>query len=310
MATKKIVSEATGPVFNLPWLVARDEGLFAEVGIEVEFRSRAELDEAAAQRASVEQQQFITDPSLVSTLGQHLFEQDPGVEIYRACEWGQIARSHDSTRGGRIIGKRSAVASQAIIALPESGIVHPQDLRNRTVGVSFHHGSHYLAIQMLEGFLEDDEIRVVNVAGGGGRYEPLLRGEVDAVALMEPWITLAEKQGLVNVIEAHYVGSEIGSDDLDAETFEQINTALRKAVALINQDKRKYLHYFIESLPEKYRDVVTEDDFRLSRLRYVDPAPYPVGEFQKTYDWMVKWGLIAPDATFEDLVDNRIAAAS
>ncbi len=307
MATKKIVSEATGPVFNLPWLVARDEGLFAAVGLEVEFRSRSEIEEAElAQQA--DQKKFITDPKLVSTLGSHLFEQDDTVGIYRACEWGQIARSHDSQRGGRIIGKRSAVASQAIIALPESGIVHPQDLRNKTVGVSFHHGSHYIAIQMLEGFLEDDEINVVNIAGGGGRYEPLLRGEVDAVALMEPWITLAEKQGLINVIEAHYVGSEIGSDALDPETFSKLNTALTQAVALINQDKRKYLHYFIESLPEKYRDVVTEDDFRLSRLRYVDPAPYPVDQFQKTYDWMVKWGLIEPDATFEDLVDNRIAS--
>lgn len=298
----KVISEATGPIFNLPWLVARDEGLFDEVGIDVEFRAR-DLE------APVPDQKFETDPSRISTLGAHLFEEDQAVEIYRACEWGQIARSHDSRRGGRIIGKRSAVASQAIIALPDSGIVHPQDLRNKTVGVSFHHGSHYLAIQMLEGFLEDDEINVVNIAGGGGRYEPLLNREVDAVALMEPWITLAEKQGLINVIEAHYVGSEIASDDVDPETFDRVNSALRKAVALINQDKRKYVHYFVEALPEKYRNLVTEDDFRLGRLRYVDPAPYPVEQFQKTYDWMVKWGLIAPDANFEDLVDNRIAAA-
>ena len=34
---KKIRTEITSPVFDLPWLVAKDEGLFDEGGVEVEF---------------------------------------------------------------------------------------------------------------------------------------------------------------------------------------------------------------------------------------------------------------------------------
>jgi NitT/TauT family transport system substrate-binding protein len=34
---KKVMSETNGAVFSLPWYVAKDEGLFAEEGIEMEF---------------------------------------------------------------------------------------------------------------------------------------------------------------------------------------------------------------------------------------------------------------------------------
>jgi len=50
------------------------------------------------------------------------------------------------------------------------------------------------------------------------------------------------------------------------------------------------------------------EDFQLGRLRFVDPTPYPEQDFRRTYDWMVSWDLIAPDAGFEDIVDNRLVA--
>ena len=38
---KKVVSEISGTVFSLPWLIAKDHGLFEAEGIEMEFvRSR------------------------------------------------------------------------------------------------------------------------------------------------------------------------------------------------------------------------------------------------------------------------------
>ncbi|MFN0073112.1 MAG: ABC transporter substrate-binding protein, partial [Chloroflexota bacterium] len=54
---------------------------------------------------------------------------------------------------------------------------------------------------------------------------------------------------------------------------------------------------------------ITPDDFRLARLRYVEPRPYPAGEFERTHQWMVGWGLASPDAAFAELVDNRIGVA-
>lgn len=38
---KKVMSEISGTVFSLPWLIAKDHGLFESEGIEMEFvRSR------------------------------------------------------------------------------------------------------------------------------------------------------------------------------------------------------------------------------------------------------------------------------
>jgi len=95
---------------------------------------------------------------------------------------------------------------------------------------------------------------------------------------------------------------------MDTDTLEAIDRAIRGAVKLINADKKKYLHYLIADVPDEFGPL-TADDFRLSRLRYVDPRPYPAEEFEKTRAWLVSWGLARPDAAYEELVDNRIGVA-
>ena len=135
-------------------------------------------------------------------------------------------------------------------------------------------------------------------------------GEVDAAALMEPWITLAEKIGCRAVCEGHYLGAENASDDMDSETFAAINRAVIKAVDMINADKRKYLHYLIDDprfaeVAAKYGGL-TPEDFHLPRLRYSYNTPYTDEIVADTYHWMLGWGLISDAACTSDLVENRI----
>jgi NitT/TauT family transport system substrate-binding protein len=184
----------------------------------------------------------------------------------------------------------------------------PQDLANVPVGVSFHAGSHYIAIQMLEGFLRRDELKVVGVTGGN-RFIALREGLVDAVAVMEPWISVGEKLGYKVICEAHYIGSEIAGPGLDAETFGAITRAIAKAVRKINADITPYLHYFVEEVPKDIVELTTAD-LHLNRLRFIEPAPYPEDQFERTFDWMVSWGLIAPDAGYDEIVDNRIGVTA
>ena len=104
-----------------------------------------------------------------------------------------------------------------------------------------------MTLRMLEGFIQRDEINAIHV--GSDRYEALLRGEVAAATLMEPWISLAEKQGGRVIMESHYLSSDISGPELDQETWNAINRAIRKAVKHINDDKRKYMHYLIDQIP-------------------------------------------------------------
>jgi len=295
---RKITSDiAGGAVFSLPWLVARDEGIFAAEKLLVKFVRSPQRKERLQQ-----------NPNQVDSTGNHRFFELGKAQFQRGCEWGQIRRAHDSKLDARVISKRSAVVSQAIIVRPDSPYVHPPDLRNVPVAVHFHAGSHYLTLQMLEGFLPRNGIKVRHIPVSSHRYKALLEGTVDAITVPEPWISLAEKQACKLICEAYCVGSEVASPDIDPETYAAINRAIKEAVRLINADKKKYLHYFIADVPREMGRLKPAD-FRLSRLRYVDPVPYPEEEFKRACRWMSSWKLIQKDATYERLIDNRIAVA-
>ncbi len=296
---KKITSEYSQVVFNIPWLVAQEKGYFADEGIEVEFIKGRDRDPKEAP---------VFDPTQVDPFWRHAPFEEQMATCFSACEWGQIRRSDDSSVGGRILSLRPSVASQAIFVRPDSNLTHPQDLRNKTVAVNFHAGSHYLTLQLLEGFMEREEIKVVHYGQAKLRYLAMMAGEVDGAMLMEPFIAFAEKEGCQLIVEAHYAGSEMRSPDMDEETAVGIDRALRRAVEDINADRRSILKYLIDDLP-KDLGTLEPGDFRLSRLRYVQPRPYPLEDFQRTRDWMVGWGLMREDASFEDIVDTRVAAA-
>jgi NitT/TauT family transport system substrate-binding protein len=299
---RQIRSEGLGvsTQFALPMLVARDMGYFADEGLEVTFhdnRQAQPLPDTA------------TDPSSVDSIRTHVPFEDGEVNIYRACEWGQIRRAHDSRRGGKIVGKRSSIAVMALVSAPGSRYTYPQTLKDAPVSVSFHNGNHYATLQMLTGFLQRSEINVVGQHHKFG-LEAVRNGDVAAIALTEPWLTVAEKQGFQKIIETHYAGSEIAGPEIDAETYAALRRAEIRAVRLINQDKKRWLHYLIESLPEGVRETITPDDFYLPRLRFVEPEPYTQEEFAAAYAWMRSWDLIAGGADFSDIVDNRLAPAA
>lgn len=297
---KKVTNEFSQAVFNLPWLVAQEEGLFAQEDIEVEFIRARQWDPTRAPEA---------DPTQVNPFWRHAPFEECAATAFNACEWGQIRRSKDSEVGGRIINLRPAIACQAIFVRPNSAITHPQALRNKTIAVNFHAGSHYLTLQLLEGFMAREEIKVVHLGQAQLRYQRMMDGTVDAAMLMEPYIALAEKHGCEAILEGFYVGSEMFSPDLHADTAAGLTRAMKKAVQLINRDKKRYLHHIIADLPTDLGPLSPED-FRLSRLRYIDPRPYPAEEFERTYHWMRSWGLIPEGATYEHLVDNRVGASA
>ena len=195
---------------------------------------------------------------------------------------------------------------QGIYVRPESPLNAPIQLAGKSVGVQFHQGSHYATIAMLHGFLSKDEIRPVHVGPTEQRYEKLERGEVDAATLMEPWITLAEKNGFKKIIETHYLGVENISQDLDRATLDKLMRAIRTAVVSINADPKRHVYHMLDELPAKHRTQLSADDFHLPRLRYVDPAPYTEAEFERARRFMIEWDLIAPDASYDRLVANVI----
>ena len=297
----KLVVESAEAVLGLHWFVARDhtardEGLDIEIitpGIKTKF-------EWTDPRSS--------DHHLVSSTNyQKAFEQGKA-DIYRACEWGQIRRTYDNPKGP-IIARRPAMVYQTIFVRGDSPVNAPIALAGKSVGVQFHQGSHYSSLAMLEGFLPRDQIRVVHSGTVGERYEALMSGETDAATLMEPWISLAHKNGCKEAVSTFYQGTENASQDLDPKVWEAALRAVRKAVKLMQgEHKRKYVHYMLDEIDPKYAKLLTPEDFYLPRLRYVDPMPYTKEEFERAYNWMLTWDLVGANANYEGLVCNRVAA--
>ena len=300
---KKLVLETTAPFQGLPELVAYDEGLFEKEGLRIEWADREKGVEK-----KVEPQ--VTSPKGVNPFASHgkLFEQGKA-DMYNACEWGNYCRVQDTGTGSRQLGRRAIVACAALVVASDSPVFTPQQLANKTIGVPFYFGTHYIALHMLEGFLPREMIKLCR-APNGSRYrlDALMRGEVDATTLTEPHITLAEKKGCRIICSALFHGTEVASERVDAETYAAFNRAVREAVRRINANKRAYLHYFIDYYAKNDPEVAAleVEDLRESRLVVCNPAPIPVEEMQRTYDWLKSWGMLEETASPLQLVNMDV----
>jgi len=300
---KKLVLETTSPFQGLPELVAYDEGLFAKEGIQVEWADR---DEAGVKTADTS----ITDVKATNMFGSHgtLLEQGKA-DMYNACEWGNYCRAGGTSVGSRQVGRRGIVTFAAIVVRPDSPVYTPQQLAGRTVGVPFYAGTHYLALHLLEGFLPRDQINVcAGPNGSRNRFNLMMKGEIEATTLTEPYITLAEKKGCRVICSAFFHGTEVASDRVDAETYAAFNRAVREAVRRINANKKAYLHYFIDAHKDKDPEIaqLKVSDLRESRLYMVDPAPIPEEELLRTYEWMKSWGFLETSPCATDLVNMNV----
>ncbi len=298
---KTLRLETTAPFQGLAELVADDEGLFEAEGLKIEWVAR--------DHSPRETDTTVTSPDGLSAFASHgsTFERG-GADMYNACEWGNYRRVQDTAVKGRQVGRRSIVVCAALVVPPDSDVYTPQQLANKLIGVPYYFGTHYLVMHMLDGFMPRDMIKTCRAPNGSAaRYDAMRSGEVAATTLTEPYITLAEKEGCRIVCQAHFHGTEVVSDAVDAETYGAFNRAVREAVRRINADKRSYLHYFLDHHKGQHPglEALTIDDMRASRIQMVDPKPIPDDELRRTYEWMRSWDMI-DDVGEDSLIDAAL----
>ncbi len=303
---KKLVLETTAPFQGLAELVAYDEGLFEKEGLDVTWADREKgVDKSTDKNA--------TSPEGLDPFASHgrLLEEGKA-DMYNACEWGNYCRVQDTAQNSRQIGRRAIVTFAAIVVRPDSDVYTPQQLANRTIAVPFYFGTHYLTLHMLEGFLTRDLIKLCRAPNGSRyRFDAMMKGEIDATTLTEPYISLAEKKGCRVICSAFYTGTEVASDRVDSETYAAFNRAVREAVRRINADKSAYMHYFIDYHKEKDPEIakLTVADLREGRIVIIDPAPIPADEMERTAAWVKSWGMLGDTERAADLVDLGIQQA-
>jgi NitT/TauT family transport system substrate-binding protein len=284
-------------VHDLPVLVARDKGFFRDEGLDLEF---------------------VTTPGMAQVTTSHLVKFDSifdrpldsvynegGIDQYRMCEWGIMKRAVEANtehlRARKIVALGASMSMFAIVVARDSKFYEPEMLKDKEIAVTPNNGSHFTTLKMMEGFLAPAHIKTTHAGSMQKRIEAVRQGKVAAASLMEPWISVAQKQGLRILIESHSTRSEAAGDDLDGPTLAKMFRAQARAVELIEKDPAPYVHYFIAETG----GLLEPHELATWRLLHAPPQPYTRERFEDTYDWTVKWNMTVPGATYENTVDNR-----
>ncbi len=295
---KKVRLSVSNAVHSLTVLVASEEGLFREEGLDVELVKTAGAAQVDTTKEDV--RTAIFDRPLESLYNAG------GMDQFRLCEWGIVKRVVDGwqsdQRPAKIVGLGAAMSKFAIVVGADSSIVEPEQLANTEIAVTIYNGSHFTTLKMLEGFLTKDELKVTNAGTMPQRLEAVRKGELAAATFNEPWISVAQKQGLRIITEAHSTRIEAAGDEMDGPTLAATFRAQAKAAELITANPAKYTHY----MSDETGGLLTPDELQTWRLLYVAPAPYTRERFARTYKWMLGFPDLVPEgATYEAAVDNR-----
>ena len=213
-------------VHDLPVLVARDNGFFKDEGLDLEF---------------------VTTPGMAQVTTSHLVKFDSifdrpldsvynegGIDQYRMCEWGIMKRAVEANtqhlRARKIVALGASMSMFAIVVARDSKYFEPEMLKDKEIAVTPNNGSHFTTLKMMEGFLAPAHIKTTHAGSMQKRIEAVRQGKVAAASVMEPWISVAQKQGLRILIESHSTRSEAAGDDLDGPTLAKMFRAQARAV--------------------------------------------------------------------------------
>jgi NitT/TauT family transport system substrate-binding protein len=284
----EVVVAPNQPLFDLPEIVAIDEGLFERAGLSVRFA------EGVDDRTMVS-----TERDPLARLKESLYESE-SADVYNLCEWGGIDRLERNQRGGRIAYLRPAVVAQALVSFdPE--LNEPHDLADVPVGVNEFTGSHYTALHLLEGTLPRPEITLEHIGSPAVRLARVRTGEARVVMLMEPYISLARKQGAHIIGSYFYRGSEVIAPNLDDDRREAFIVAVNAAVDIINDDPARFRGHLTANISSELADDELSSDY----YRYTKISPFTEKRFAESYSWMKSWRLTEGKNSYENLLASR-----
>lgn len=274
------------PVFDLPILVGREHGLFEKAGLDVQF-SADYLDHDRVERDVIKRQK------------ENLFEAGRA-DSYNVCEWGGIDRLERGAGAGKIAALRPAIAAQAIVSF-DPAIQTPRDLADVAIGINDFTGSHYTTIGLLEGAVGKEHVVLEHIGAPETRLQAIHDGRIRAVTVMEPFISLALKQGAHIVALTFYRGAEIISPDLTPELQTAYFDVLDAAVDLIAGDFRRYAHHITAVTEGALAPHELDDRF----VRYTHVQRYAPELFEPAYAWMKQRGFTIGNNDHASLVIAR-----
>jgi ABC-type nitrate/sulfonate/bicarbonate transport system substrate-binding protein len=205
-----------------------------------------------------------------------------GADVSCACHWATNTAA--SGRAGQLVTTAYSVAPCAIVVPPDSPVRTPEDLAGVEVGVGYHSGSHFAAVQALEAVLLADQVKLTFQGPPNERLDALLERQVPAATMFGVPLYIAETFGFRKILDATFmIGFLVTGRDVSKADVEKYLAALRRAQMDIDLRPELYKHHHLRAVPEKYREQVDVRAFGTGeRIVFL---PYTQEVFAATQDW-------------------------
>lgn len=188
-------------------------------------------------------------------------------ETHGVCEWNAIQEASETDR--QIVGSYSEW-DRVLFSTTDSDIDHIDDLKGRSIGINKFATSFYSIPEMLqnEGFTDED-INLEHVGSAEERFDAVKAGEVDAIGVLEPYVTLGRYDDeLQEVFEGPCRAALVAPPDEDPAEVAAFRRALNHAVEDINADLDHYKDRYVDLLEDAAQsDPAAFDDVDFGRLR-------------------------------------------
>ena len=269
------------PHVRLQEWVAEDEGFFRDEGLDYEFDPAGFIGGSVYADAPTVRPGD-SAPLDVRTGAFEDMEQGRTCDVSGACHW---AVNHAATAShGKMWGRAYSVCVSGILVAPDAPYRRPEDLAGVKVGVGYHSGSHYSAIQGLEPFLARSEIALDFVGRPWDRVRLMRDGRIDAANVFGAQYYILEQLGFRKVLDTTFmIGFLMGADATVDQAHMYFN-ALQRAQRDIDVEPERYKHYFERDVPEKYRSRVDVRAFSPGERLVFEP--YTRELYEKTHRWM------------------------
>jgi ABC-type nitrate/sulfonate/bicarbonate transport system substrate-binding protein len=277
--TRVIRLQSDSNAHDRPWRVAVEQGFFAAEGLTVEYHE----DNPKGVAGRVED---------FSQRWKESQLRDGALEVYPVCEWGAIERVQ-SLGKGRIIGLDTTVRTGAVMVRADSRVRDLGDLRNAPIAVTWHAGTFYAAIEVMEAAgVPFDQIKLVHA---NDRLNALLSGATEAAALMEPLVSRALEAGCRKIADLRWRGGIVAGDDVDEETAAKLRRALNRAIEWLRANEAR-------SRDEVLRDLKPEARAGGLMPELVGVASYRPEDFREKVDWMLERGFLDEAPAYDKVV--------
>jgi ABC-type nitrate/sulfonate/bicarbonate transport system substrate-binding protein len=265
-----------------PWRVAVEQGYFKDEGLEVEYHE----DNPKGVAGRVED---------FSERWKESQLQKGALEVYPVCEWGAIERVQTLGKG-KIIGLDTTVRTGALMVRGDSPIRSVSELRNVPIAVTWHAGTFYAAIEVMEAAgVPFGDVKLVHA---NDRLDALVSGKTEAAALMEPLVSRALEAGCRKIADLRWRGGIVAGDDVDEETAQKLTRALNRAIAWLRENEERSREELLRDLkPEQRKSGLLPE---LTGVQSYQPA-----EFQEKVDWMMQRGFLKEKPAYEDVVRGK-----